>query len=475
MASGKKYAGLPDLDLSQEIYQTPALTDDASTIQTETLRTDSPTPSDEGGDERLVRQRLDTEAARRRFEPTLVSSRDVNFSDTVVTGARKSYRTKSRRRRRRDYDDGSGSESEEETLSSRLARLKREAEEVRLELAKKDEGEFKNTVEQQQASGTEEDGLEELTKLVQGLDTPKSNGTISKSEDQFLRSLATTSRPPEQNGFSAPQATPSTSKAADTAIAAFSDRLTALESALGLPSLSAATTNTTPSILPTLNILTTQLTTLTTTLSPPTTRSSDIAPTTTNPSLDALQTRIRALTHEASQLTTARRTALTSLSDLHDARARFAQTRNNNNAASREAAPTSTAPGATKPGAAQNDETREAGIHNDLFLSEQSSKITALYALLPSLTELQPLLPITLERLRSLSVIHAGAAEARGELDDVLRRQGEVEEEVKRWRDAVEGVERKMEEVKEEMGRNVEVLGEMVRGVEGKVEGLRKG
>lgn len=471
MALAKKYAGLPDLDLSQEIYETPALTDDASTIQTDTLRTESPTPSDGGGDERLVRQRIDTDSARRRFEPSLVNAKDVDFSDTIAAGGRRSYRTKIRTRRRRDYDDGSGSESEEETLGSRIARLRREAEEVKLELAKKDD-EFKDSVEQRQGDQTEEDSLAELNKLIHGLEAPSTSLANGKSEDEFLKSLSTTSQPPKPATTKQDAQQPaSTSPSTVSALAAFADRLTALESALGLPSVSSSA----PSILPTLDTLSTQLSNLTTTLAP-TIRSSQSQPNAT-PNLDALQTRVRALTVEADKLTASRRAALASLSELHDARMRFSQTRHSRDR------PTSGAPaggsgGAAGAASAPNNagaiDKTEAGIHSDLFLSEQASKITALYQVLPGITELQPLLPVVLERLRSLSVIHAGASEARGELDDVVRRQGEMREEVKRWRTAVEETEKRMVEVGGEMKRNVEVVGGMVRGCEEKVLGLQK-
>lgn len=472
MALAKKYAGLPDLDVAQEIYETPALTDDASTIQTDTLRTDSPTPSDEGGDERLIRQRIDADSARRRFEPTLVDAKGVNFSDTIEAGGRRSYRTRSRRRRRRDHD-GSGSDSDDETLASRIARLRREAEEVKLELAKKDDGEFKDSVEQQQGP-SEEDSLEELSKLIHGLEASPASMTNGKKEDEFIKSLSTTQTPkPEATKTGTQQPAASIPPSTTSALATFADRLTALESALGLPSVSTSA----PSILPTLETLSAQLSNLTTTLAPTTRPSqSQSAQSNATPNLDALQARVRALTVEADKLAASRRTALASLSELHDARMRFSQTRHSRDRPTSGA--TSGAAGATSPSPAPNNagamDKTEAGIHSDLFLSEHASKITALYQVLPSITELQPLLPVVLERLRSLSVIHAGAAEARGELDDVVRRQGEMREEVKRWRTAVEETEQRMGEVGGEMKRNVEVVGGMVRGCEEKVLELQK-
>jgi nuclear migration protein JNM1 len=82
-----------------------------------------------------------------------VDARDVDFSDRIA-GKRKSYIVSSRRRRRRrgagrrgdgyyGSDDSEGSEEEEgevETVERRLARLRREVEEVKVELEGKDLG-----------------------------------------------------------------------------------------------------------------------------------------------------------------------------------------------------------------------------------------------------------------------------------------------------------------------------------------------
>jgi nuclear migration protein JNM1 len=463
MASKNRYAGLPDVDSAPAVYETPELTDDVSTAPTNTVRTGSPTPSDDGGDERLDRQRIDQDSARRRFEPSLVNAKDVNFSDTVAAGDRQSYRTRSRRRRRRQYDDGSdGSESEEETLSSKIARLKREAEEVRLELARQEEADFKDSVEEQDATDGEVDGMEELDQLIRGLHPPL-KAAPEESEERFLQSLDNVQQSKPSTGKPETRKDPPHTSSTVSAIAAFSDRLTALEAALGLTTIDPS--NQSASILPTIDMLSTHLSALTTTLTPST---KSIPPSTSTPpqqlNLDALSTRIRALTSEADKLTASRKAALQSLSDLHEARLRYMAHRHYRQA-----------DGSSYPNPLQSIQKQESEIHTELFLSEQSSKITALYQILPTITSLQPLLPVVLERLRSLSVIHAGAADARGELDDVVRRQGEIRQEVQRWREAVEKVEGQMEEMKEGMKENVGVVGGMVRGVEERMDALQKG
>ena len=465
MAGSKKYANLPDLDIAApEIYETPELTDGASTAPTGTVRTDSPSPSDEAGDERLDRQRIDQDSARRRFEPSLVNAKDVNFGDTVDGDERISYRTKNRRRRRRGYEGDSEDESDEETLGAKIARLKREAEEVKLELARREEGEFKDSVEEQDGAGSEAENADELSRLMSGLRGPSRTSGGNSTEQTFLKSISNgtgSKKPNEQRPLSSNQPDPASSST-NAAIAAFSDRLTALESALGLSTIDA--TAQPASILPTLASLSTQLTTLTSTLTSSNTPSTS-APLSL-PNLDTLQSRIHALTAEADKLFASRKAALASLNDLHDARIRYNTSRHTRT----HSRPTSS----HQNGPLQNIEKQESDLHSGLFLEEQASKINALYQILPTIQGLQPLLPTVLERLRSLNVIHAGAAEARGELDEVTRRQGETREDVRKWREAVESVEKKMAEMGQEMKENVDVVGGMVRGVEERVKSLGK-
>lgn len=83
-----------------------------------------------------------------------------------------------------------------------------------------------------------------------------------------------------------------------------------------------------------------------------------------------------------------------------------------------------------------------------------------------------------LERLRSLQGIHAGAAQARGDLEDLERVATEMGEEIGEWRKAVERCEEKLRLGEEVVRRNGEVVGGLVRGVEGRLrvlEGSMKG
>jgi nuclear migration protein JNM1 len=367
------------------------------------------------------------------------------------------------------------SDSDEETLSSRIARLRREAEEIRLELERREEGEFKEALEDQENG--QEEGVAELIRILQGLHTSSAKGT-STSEEEFVKHLVSSQRQPltpprSQLLPKGSQATTTleTSPSTTAAIAAFSDRLTALETALGVSSVIG--TNETSSILPTLASLTSQITTLTSTLAPPRTQTTSATSTQPSaiplPALDAIATRIRTLIAESDKLALSRKAALQSLTDLHDARLRQSSTTPSYPHHSHHASSRPASRHQAHPSQANTDEQQ---LHAQLFLDEQSAKISALYHTLPTIQDLSPLLPVMLERLRSLSVVHAGAAEARAEMDEVEQKQGELAREIEKWKGAVEGVEAQMKEMQDILRGNVEVVGAMVKGVEERVSRL---
>ncbi|KAI5780716.1 hypothetical protein DFH27DRAFT_337329 [Peziza echinospora] len=158
-------------DQSQDTYETPDLADDVSTLPTTIgARTASPTFSDDfrpirtaGNDNNLIidNAHLRPSEARSRFAGAQIDASDVDFSDRVGTGGRRSYvassrksRAAARKRRLRNNggggggvyygsDDGAGNtggeDSEDdgedydvpETVERKLARLRREEEEGR--------------------------------------------------------------------------------------------------------------------------------------------------------------------------------------------------------------------------------------------------------------------------------------------------------------------------------------------------------
>lgn len=432
----------------------------------------------------------------------------MNFSDSIV-GARRGYRARSSRRRRRRQENGAEelgdlSDSEDETLGRKLARLKREAEEVRLELQRREQekdvdAEFKDSVEQQQSGGedvpTDFDGVEQLSRILDGLSTQARSNIGHTMEDEFITRLNSSSRQRQgqripQPGEDAQQKDGSEAPSNLSAVAAFSDRLTALESALGVSSTSATSQTTT--ILPTLESLSSQITALSGTLVPKTTTAAGPAANTT-PLLDTVSAKLKTLIAESERLTASRKEAIASLNDLHEKRQQhlvsMSATLHSNPRPRRGLSnSSSTAPGAGANAipsgaiaAGADADTAGPGeeslaLQSQLFLDEQSTKITALYQLLPSIQNLQPLLPVVLERLRALSVVHAGAANAKETLDDVEKRQGEMRAEIRQWREAIDGVEAGIKDLETVMKGNVKVVGEMVSGLEervGKVESAR--
>ena len=156
MAPVMKYAGLPDLDMGTEIYETPV----PELTETSTVPTDSTDEESIDRNPNFDKHGLNRDAARARFEPAVVDARGVNFSDTI-DGGRRDYRTRSRRRRRGrgeiiegknedevkgdDYDDI----EEEETVQGRLARLRRETAELQAEI---------DRMEKEKKADNEEDG-----------------------------------------------------------------------------------------------------------------------------------------------------------------------------------------------------------------------------------------------------------------------------------------------------------------------------
>lgn len=503
MAAFKKYQGLPDLDFGTEIYETtvPELTE-ASTLPTE-----SDTVSDDGNQNpNFVRQQLDPDAARQRFEPYNIDARDVNFSDTI-NGGRRDYQVRSRRRRRRaalareQQGEYSSDESEEETIQGRLAKLRKEATELQAEIEKMDRRDEKN---EEDSQSEYEDVDDHQTRAIRSLSegVAEVRGTLESAaalhrrrkgmtlEEEFMHKLQTethqskTDQPTTQDE-NLPQSSIS-------AIAAFSDRLTLLETALGVPPVSQSQPVPT-SILPTLTTLSTQIETLFSTLSP---RPDGIVEgvdgpiiQTTTVHLDPIAEKIRLLISESKRLEESRKAATKSFEELLETRDRHAHLFHHTHTPTHSDAQTRLARTLSN----QNTDIDRDGGSRDrghqpplppppktttqekftpLFLDSQSTKISALYNILPTIQSLQPLLPIVLERLRTLSVIHAGAADVKADMDDLENKLGVQEKEIGMWKDALENVEGVMRENKEVMRENVEVVGARVRGLEERIRGL---
>ncbi|KAF7936448.1 uncharacterized protein EAE97_007814 [Botrytis byssoidea] len=432
-ALNRKYAALPDLDSAPDIYETPELTEDNSTAPTGRPHSQSTSSSyqdfDEDDDEvgGISRARLQPDEARSHFSPAQVDARDVDFSDRV-TAKRKSYKASSRRHRKRqdgteefgdfsDDDDG-------ESLERKLARLRREIEEVKEEFGKRNQ-EKKDLGEEEESN--DGDDVASLSKLLDGIsDNP--GDQVTSAGARLARDLGTgikangpsqisqgTGEPATYTVTYAPtyQQSHALAKAAD-----FDGRLALLEKVLGLNSTMESTSSST-AVLPTLDILERQVSILTES---------------TPSSLDSISRRVRTLTQEAEKLEESRKSARAAKDSL------------------------TSAGGETAPEDGQD--------------SEQISKINALYGTLPTIENLAPLLPSLLDRLRSLRAIHGDAATASENLDRVEQRQVEMSNDIKKWQEGLEKVEEAIKQGETVIGGNMKVVEGWVKDLEDKMSKL---
>ena len=446
MAAMKKFAGLPDVDLDQEeIYETqvPDLTE-ASTVQ-ETEYSDS--ASDHSDFDTTA---LNPSGARALFEPSIVDATNVNFSD-AITG-RRSYRT---RRRRKVF------ETEPESFQERLARLQRETVELENELEHQTEKEddddhsaYEDTVDQPQQDHSDVGGLKSRLETI----AAKSHrGPVQGSlEDAFLQRLESAPKQKERPD-PLPQSTIS-------AITQFSDRLTALETTLGISSAMPA-----ESVVPTLNTLSTQIDVLFSTLAPRSEK--DIG----TSHLESIASKIEELVRESKKLEASRRGAAKAFEELLETRDRHGHAFHSHSAvhagAEARSRPQTDNPADPNTAPIKHDVQQQ---FTDLFLDDQASKIDALYNVLPTIQDLQPLLPSVLERLRALSVIHSSAADVKADLDEMERRMTSQEDDIQKWRRGVEKAELSMQQGKETIKSNVQIIGNAVRTLEQQVQALKQ-
>ncbi|KAI9842037.1 MAG: hypothetical protein M1837_007533 [Sclerophora amabilis] len=330
-----------------------------------------------------------------------------------------------------DEDDDSGDES----LERKMARLKREIEEVREEVGQrkieKQRGETRDGQHNEPAE-EEDQQVSALSNMLDDIALPNRQATFnpqSTFNDKVKQPIATNdtdtnAASPSKaaaNGNLAPIG-PGTSShnGALQLTSEFDSRLTALESLLGTPT--ALSPSPILPILPTILTLSEKLSALTTTLttSPPS-------------SLDAVSQRIHRLTSEAESLSAPSRRQGVS----H---------------------PSSSSHSLTPP--------------DQSLTPEVVQKINSLHAILPTLTHLSPTLAPLLERLRSLRRLHSEATSAAQGLDELERRQGMLEGEIGKWREGLERLEGKVKEGEGTMGENVKVVEAWVKGLEARVKDL---
>ncbi|KAK4698125.1 nuclear migration protein JNM1, partial [Lecanoromycetidae sp. Uapishka_2] len=448
MSTVRKYAGLPDLDPAPDIYETPELTDDTSTHPTSTtLRSESPASSfHEDDNSGIDRQRLDADEARTHFLPP--EQRDQNVSGRI-NSKRKSYRSSSKRRRRKDTPDINGvinglevsSDDEEESLERKIARLRREVEEVKGVFEQRKEKSVNGTAKEIHNEAESLDALSQVLDSVGSIAAEDETGAASRLQ----KKLASTAKASGNlaNGQSADSTrqdigsptytvTYAPNYQEDHALSKVSDfesRLALIEAALGIDAMTLPTQDRSAAkaMIPTLDSLDKQLNTLSNS---------------TDSSLDRISRRVRHLTVDAEKLERARKSA---------------------KAAQEALSPASNGP-------------RSAGLASEAGIPEvedheSMSKINALYGTLPTIESLAPLLPSVLDRLRSLRILHADAASASQTLSKVESRQEAMKDELQGWREGLEKVEKAMEQGEQTMKGNTEMVEGWVKELE---ERMRK-
>ncbi|KAF7592171.1 hypothetical protein BBP40_000512 [Aspergillus hancockii] len=477
MAFNKKYAGLPDLDLAPDIYETPDLTDEASTVPTTTIRTASNVDDDAGSNPDIDRQGINADEARAHFLGATVDARDINFSDSIAM-KRKAYKSKNRRRRHDNglEEVGDFSDSEEEGLERKLARLRREVEELKDEMATRQAGSESTETQTHQKEGLD-DGVLELSRALDNLYAssrsaagPHSAAAVlsqkiaSGSATGALLGDPDSSDRPIEKAKAEAETHPAASGVLGHA-AAFDGRLALVEAAMGISSSSnpfipagSADVPLQP-VLPALDHLTSRLTTLMNILlgpSPvsavPTTGTAAPSTTVSTPHLENLSTRVRKLTADTEALASARKRAVDAAKAAQNARITSAALEPSDMSVSSSTATE------VDPAATQRD--------------EQATKIQALYATLPTIQSLHPILPSVLERLRSLRAIHAGAAQAAESLDELEKRQADMSREIDQWREGLKVVEEKMDQGEAALKSNIALVEPWVRDLEGRLERL---
>jgi nuclear migration protein JNM1 len=377
--------------------------------------------------------------ARNRFGPERVDASGADFSDRL-DGRKAFYKTSRRKqRRRRHWDEeedgffGDLTDEEDETLDRKLARLRQEVEEVKMELAEKD-GENEE-VRKDAPEADEGDMLANIGKLSQALDSiyttrrGESKGAevdLAKTIDKFnkvdVKESGLATEPPRHmlpppSSASQAELLQALSKAAE-----FDGRLSFLEQALGLNGTNMPDQGLSSGkpILYTLDNLDRQVQTVSN----------------SSASIDAAQSKTRQLIKDAERLQ----------------KLRAAQEEQNSSPTER----------------GTNGQTSSLHIED----TERSSKINALYGTLSTIDSLAPTLPMVLERLRTLRLLHTSAAAASNTLDEMEKRQTNQAAEIKQWREALDQVEQNLKTGEGGLTENVKTVGEWVKDLESRMAKL---
>ncbi|KAH7326521.1 Dynamitin-domain-containing protein [Stachybotrys elegans] len=423
MALNRKYAALPDLDSAPDIYETPDLTDDNSTLPTTAARNQS---DDEFYDieeddeaQPISRSRLRIDEARSRFLPAHAEPAGGELADRF-DWKRKAYKVSGRRQHiledgTEEYGDLTDDEDEAESFERKIARLKREVLEAKEYYAQQETS--------RDAAGESKVDLDSLSQVLDNISgAPRVTKSLGAPKSAPAAADAKDSSQPQAGSGPTYTLTYTPTYEQSHALAKAADfdrRLLALERGLGIgaSSIPEAGDNGLPrAILPTLDAMEKQLSTL-------------AQASTAN--LDAISRRVRTLASEQEKLNESREKAKALREEL-----------------GKHAPPPPPEEG------------------------DQEAKVNALYAILPSIEKLTPMLPPLLDRLRSLRAIHADAAAASQTLERVESQQTDMTAELKQWREGLEKMEAAMRQGDSTVQGNLKTMQGWVKDLEERMKKL---
>ncbi|KAL8724218.1 MAG: hypothetical protein Q9181_006923 [Wetmoreana brouardii] len=429
-------------DAAPDIYETPDLTDDVSTLRaSSTLQTESnpSSPTEQEDDNSAIdRHRIDPNEARTSF---LAHDIGENSSYSWIGSKRGAYKTSNRRVQSgfgADSND-SAEDEDEESLERKLNRLRREVAEVKEAFQKRSkEPDLQGKLAEKDGPGPVE-ALESLGHVLENIESPQRtrqgdaphrlvqrlNEADQSSTSQVPHIPADATKKPGINEAPMIEGLSYDSNHTMSKVSDFDKRLRLLEVVLGMDEVPLPTQgrHATQAILPVLDSLDRRVSSISI----------------TDSSLDAISRQIKQMIDDTEKLADTRKATMA------------------HNKSLGERDRTST----TKTGGRATE---------DVDQLDQSSKINALYGTLSTIESLSPLLPSVLDRLRSLRTIHADAALASESLSKVESRQATMADELREWRDGLGKVESMIQNGEMSLKQNTETIDKWVKELESRMQ-----
>lgn len=382
--------------------------------------------------------------------PAQRHSREAGYPDRIRTKRR--FHRDSRRRGRSNSPDAveqwDSDTEDDESLERKIARLRREVAEVKGEIDRRKAEDIKGS--SVPAHHPEHDHPEHEIDALNKILRDASVSTFNVSQTQPVKISAPGLRGPSTSlNIASQESFRQSQEILDNAVkhaptsqqthmlskvAEFDERLTLIETALGVNTLPLAAQERLASkaVFPILDNLDRQLFTVSS--------SADSL-------LDSIESKVTQLTENAQKLDEARTSAKVAQEALYESSTQLKQSQTS------------------------SDEIKRLVEIEDF---EQTTKINALYGTLATIESLDPLLHSVLDRLRSLQPIHTDAKNASETLARSEARQESIREDLTSWRDCLERIEEVLNQEELKLSGNVHGLEALVKDLEGKMQQLGK-